>query len=109
MMLLPYYLTINQSENCTRANHMLRDVYPHLAFRTALLKPYEEFGVFLGRRHPFPLHGPAIIPKLHFGLFKLTVPWAHSLSLGNTKRRDRIKQPLGFSVELLIHTLPEAK
>ena len=88
---------------------MLRDAFPHLAFKTALLKHCGEFGVFWGMSHPFPLNGPVIIPKLHFGLFKLIVPWAHSLALGNTERRDRKKQPLGFSVELLNHTLPEAK
>ena len=42
----PYYLTINQSENCTQADYIPATVLPHLAFKNALLKPFGGLGVF---------------------------------------------------------------
>ena len=33
---------------------------PHLAFKIALLTPFEEFEVLWGMSHPISLHGPAI-------------------------------------------------
>ena len=42
----PCYLTVNQSENCTQADHIPWDVLPHLAFKNALLKLTGNFGLF---------------------------------------------------------------
>ena len=48
----PCYLTINQSENCARADHIPWNALPHLAFKNALLKPLRESG---GLEHEPPV------------------------------------------------------
>ena len=49
-MLIPLtlacYLAINQSEYCAGADHKPYDYPPYLAFKSAFLKPIEEFGFF---------------------------------------------------------------
>ena len=49
---LPCHLTINQLENCEKADHISGRRLPHTAFKNALLKPTGEFGSF---EHELPI------------------------------------------------------
>ena len=54
-------LIISQSEICAQANLVPETLSPHLAFKNALLKPFEELG-FLEHEPPCRLYN-----KLFFG------------------------------------------
>ena len=63
--------------------------FPHLAFKDASLKPFREFGGFLGHEPPVllarPCNKPFSAPNADVSvLFGLTVRQAHGLAFGNT-------------------------
>ena len=58
----PCYLTISQSENCAQADHRPASPLPHLAFKSALLKPFPGARGFLGHEPPGVLAWPCSKP-----------------------------------------------
>ena len=84
------YLTINHSGNCAWVEYLPCNCPPHLAFKNIFLKASEEFGVVGGMNPQFSLHNPLktfFSSRLHhFGLFGLTVHWAHEFAFGNSSR-----------------------
>ena len=78
----PCCLTISQSEDRARADHVPCDTAPPpqlLAFKKALLKPFRELEAFQGKSHLVSLHGPAInLSLLHTLTFQFV--WPHCTS-----------------------------